>query len=126
MVKYYEIPDLKHVYLEDSFVLGVGVTPGSVEIRLDIVLREDHPEYREPAKDEQYCFRRGALRFTDVKEIVWRMPEGSPAIDAFGETDYGGIDAYEIDGSVHQIVGEIGDLTIMCHESLLYLDKEQP
>lgn len=122
MIPYHELAGLEQVYLEDSFVLGVEVLPGIVKIQLDVVLREGHPDYAAPEAGEEYCFRRGILNLEEVSEVTWRMPEGRPAVDASGETDYGGIDSYEVDGSTHRIVGEIGVLSVTCGTHLLYLD----
>ena len=121
---YYELPDLDEVYFEDSFVLGVTVAPGVVDVRLDEVLREGHREYVEPAEGEQYCFRRGVLRFTDVTEVRWRMPEGRPALDASGEIDYGGLDEFVIEGATRRLVGEIGELFITCDGQTLSFSRQ--
>lgn len=121
MTNYYERDELEFVYLEDSFVLGVEILPKSVEVGLDVVLREGHPSYAEPREGEQYCFHQGVLRFDEVSQVSLQMPAGLPAIDATGEIDYGGIDHYEIDGSVHHIVGEIGTLIVHCNQFSLKL-----
>jgi hypothetical protein len=123
-VPYYELAELAEVYLEDSYLLTVTVVPGLVELNLDVVLREGHSEYREPRKSEQYCFRRGVLRFEGVETVTWHMPEGKPARDASGETDYGGVDSYSFDGRVHQITGDIGELTITCGPPHLVLEPD--
>jgi hypothetical protein len=112
---YYELAELAEVYLEDSYLLTVTVVPGLVELQLDVVLREGHPEYREPRESEQYCFRRGVLRFEGVEAVAWRMP---------GETDYGGVDSYRFDGRVHRIAGDIGELTITCDPPQLVLEPD--
>jgi hypothetical protein len=122
MSAYYEIPGLEHIYLEDSFVLGVSVLPGLVDLLLDVVLREGHCEYREPDIGQQYCFRRGALRFRGVVDFRWRMPEGRPALDASGDTDYGGLDEFVIEGAFRRLVGEIGEIAIVCERQDLYLE----
>ncbi len=123
MSAYYELPGLDQVYLEDSFVLDVTVVPGTVSVLLDVVLREGHSDYAEPGADEQYCFRRGILHFNGVTDVRWQMPKGRPAIDASGDTDYGGIDEYVVEGTTHRLVGEIGELVINCSEQRLDLDS---
>jgi hypothetical protein len=52
MKDYYELPSLEHVYLEDSWVLDIQTGPDSVEITLETVLTESHPEYSDPLPDE--------------------------------------------------------------------------
>ncbi|MFV0317865.1 MAG: hypothetical protein ACK5O2_13010 [Microthrixaceae bacterium] len=123
MAAYYELPGLEQIYLEDSFVLGVAILPGSVRVQLDVVLREGHPSYVAPVDNEQYCFRKGALTLEEVSEVTWYMPPGPPAIDASGDTDYGGVDSYEVEGSVHRITGEIGELTVTCGRYSLHLGE---
>lgn len=121
-VHYSELPGLDQVYLEDSFVLGVAVAPGLVDVLLDVVLREGHPAYKRPDGGEQYCFRRGTLRFYDVTEVQWRMPAGRPALDASGDTDYGGLDEFVLDRATRRLVGEIGEIAIVCGGQTLNLD----
>ena len=123
MGAYYELSVLEQIYLEDSFVLGVEVLPGTVKIQLDLVLREGHPSYVVPGAGEQYCFWKAVLKLEEVSEVTWHMPTGAPAIDASGDIEYGGIDSYEVDGSVHRIVGEIGVLAINCGWYSLHLDE---
>ena len=124
MAAYSELPGLEHIYLEDSFVLDVSVRPGVVDVFLDLVLREGHPAYEEPGADEQYCFRRGTLRFHDVTEVQWRMPTGLPARDASGDTDFGGLDEFVFDGVTRRLVGEIGEIIIVCGGQTLGLDPK--
>ncbi len=124
MAPYHELPGLGQVYLEDSFVLGVAVVQGVVDIFLDVVLREGHPAYEQPGAEEQYCFRRGTLRFHEVTEVHWRMPTGRPALDASGDTDFGGLDEFVFEGSTRHLVGEIGEITIVCGGQTLSLEPD--
>jgi hypothetical protein len=112
---YYENTELAELYLEDSFVTDFRAGPNSARLEIEVVLREGHPLYVAPNEDEeQYCYRRGSLNYGDVKTFTWRMPTGSPATDATGEADYGGIESYTIEGNRHHFQGEIGEVLITC------------
>jgi hypothetical protein len=67
MVNYSELPGLDGVYLEDSFVLGIGETSNQLVFDLDAVLTPSHPSYAPPHPGEQYCYRRGELLFRTTK-----------------------------------------------------------
>ena len=124
MRPYNELKDLEQVHLEDSFVLGATILPGTVELRLDVALRNEHPDYRQPRSGESSCFRRGILRFSDVQHVHWGMPTTRPAIDATGEADYGGVDSYLFDDHLHHIRGEIGELAIACAPTAVSLELD--
>ena len=112
MARYYTIADLEDIYLEDSFVLAVKASPGSVEFDMDVVLRESHPDYIPPKADEQYCYRRASLRFVGITGISLRMESIQKSRDANGELDYGGIDSFETDDSGFLVRGDFGSVTI--------------
>ena len=119
---YSELPGLEQVYLEDSWVLDVAIGRGTVSVSLDVVLCEDHHEYATPPGHERYCYRRGVLRFSDVTEVRWQMPTGPPAIDATGETDYGGVDEYLFEKTTHSLAGSFGELVVNCRAHSLELE----
>ena len=58
---YESIPALSAVYLEDSYVLGIDSDDRSVRFSIDLVLTPEHPDYRSPGPDEQYCYRRAHI-----------------------------------------------------------------
>ena len=51
MKDYYEFPSLEHVYLEDSYVMDIQTDPDAVEISVETVLTETHPQYSDPLPD---------------------------------------------------------------------------
>lgn len=69
MRDYSSIPELADVYLEDSWVLSISAQPGLLVLVIDV---ERHPAYRTPAADEQYCYRRGILRFDRLVAVSFR------------------------------------------------------
>ena len=98
---------LRGLYLEDSWVLGVEAHDSGITFDLDAVLTEEHPLYRVPRPDEQYCYRRGTLRIDGA--VSFRASDAPPARDASGELDYGNIDAFTaIGGDRWRVQGEWG------------------
>ena len=122
MQAYYEIPGLESVYLEDSFVLSVTVRPGTVEFVVDTALTESHPEYAPPRKDEQYCYRLGRLRFSNVRQVHWEMETVRPTIDPTGEIDYGEFDRFTVEGDRYLLGGDFGQLDITAASCEFELD----
>lgn len=53
MAGYETIPGLEHIYLEDSWVLGVSETDSSLTFDLEAVLTEHHPDWQPPRAGEQ-------------------------------------------------------------------------
>ncbi|MGJ0386903.1 hypothetical protein [Paenarthrobacter nicotinovorans] len=90
-------------------MLDLQATPGRFPIVLDFVLRQGHPRYASPLPGEQYCYRKGRLVFSGVKEILWSgQGRINPAIDARDEIDYGGIDSFIIEDNVYRLEGDFG------------------
>ena len=112
MASYDIIPGFEAVYLEDSFVLAVRVVPGEVDFTVDVVLRETHPQYSGPGEGEQYCYRRGRIRFLRARQVNWRMSSVRAAYDAAGEVDYGGFDQFQADSDLYVVAGDFGTLEI--------------
>jgi hypothetical protein len=109
---YTDLPGLSDVYLEDSFVLAVEATPGLLRFTLDVVLTPSHRQYSEPKQDEQNCYARGALLFSEVSHLTW-TGQGVPlAVDASGEIDYGGVDLFEWDGAEYRLAGGWGYIDV--------------
>lgn len=112
MASYYSIAGLEAVYLEDSFVLAVSVKPNEVEFVADVVLTESHSQYADPRQGEQYCYRRGRIRFLEVRQVSWRMDGAQAAYDAAGEADFGGFDRFEVESGRYFVAGDFGVLEI--------------
>ncbi|MFF5495176.1 hypothetical protein [Streptomyces aquilus] len=112
-VDYPQLSGFEHVYLEDSFVLGVTASPGRLSLEMDLVLTVHHPPYRPPAPGEQHCYTRARIEFLQVRSLTWTDQGTPPAVDASGETDYGGIDALFRDGSAFHIEGDWGSIDVV-------------
>jgi len=109
---YETIDDLRHVYLEDSYVLDIVARPGQVRLALDLVLTPDHEAYRPPEPGEQHCYRRAELVFERVVDLRWRHSGAPPAVDATGEPDLGSIDSLTAAGGRYRLEGDWGSMEI--------------
>ena len=112
MSDHWNLPGFEYLYLEDSWVTGVHATPAQLEIAVDFVVREGHPEYAIPAPGEQYCYRSGSILFTGVTALRWDGQGGRPAVDASGELDYGSIDTFAHDGDLYTLAGDFGRIEV--------------
>ena len=112
MSDYWSIPGFEGLYLEDSWVLDITARPGVLEFVADLVLRESHPRYEAPKAGEQYCHRRGVLRFEGVSSLRWEGQGSVPAIDATGEQDYGSVDALRVADDAYTVEGDFGRIVV--------------
>ena len=79
---YHKLPVLQDIYLEDSFVLGINTDENTALFEMEFVLTEDHDGYRPPRENEQYCYKKGTLRFDKCAKVNWlrvncHIPGGS-------------------------------------------------
>ena len=121
MKDYYEFPSLEHVYLEDSYVLDIQTEPDAVEISVETVLTENHPEYSDPPPNEQYCYRNGRICFRNAKSITWVKKNMILMPDLVGPPDYGNIDVFYFSEGSYHLNGEWGELEIVSSEPLFEL-----
>lgn len=112
MSDHWNLPGFEYLYLEDSWVTGVHATPAQLEIAVDFVVREGHPEYKIPAPGEQYCYRSGSILFTGVTGLRWDDQGWAPGVDASGELDYGSIDTFAHDGDLYTLTGDFGRIEV--------------
>jgi hypothetical protein len=104
---------LQHLYLEDSYVLGVRIGGHSLEFELEAVLCEPHELYHPPGPDSYYCFRAGVLKFPDVTKMKWTDFSFPRSIDADDLVDYGNINAfYQEDDGSYYLVGDWGEVSV--------------
>jgi hypothetical protein len=109
---YTDLPDLADVYLEDSFVLEVRESSDSVALRLDLVLTQDHPRYRDPLPGEQYCYVPATLTFATASKIDWIDRSSAQFRDANGEVDMGNIDFFQVEEGAFHLGGDWGEVRI--------------
>lgn len=125
-IHYYQLEGLEHVYLEDSYVLDIRTDPTSVEFSLCVVLTEDHLLYRSPLPGEQYCYRRGLLRFPNVERVEWLEKSMMPSTDATGAVDYGNIDEFYLADGHYYLSGDWGRLEIKSSPPSLEVQNAGP
>jgi len=106
--------------LSESFILSLLADNGDLLFEVDFALAEGHPDYCQPRLGERACFRRGTLRFPNVRSMA-RLPsmaEVRPAFDATGEIDYGHFDSFvEVASGQFEVSGDFG---------VLRLESDQP
>ena len=112
MTNYSQIADLRNIYLEDSYVLAVDEQVDAITFRLDAVLTPEHPAYRAPGPDEQYCYRKGTLTFAHAKRIHWIQRSFKTYVDAAGEEDLGNIDSLTVSDGTFTVEGDWGVVKI--------------
>ena len=112
MRPYEQLEGLSQLVLEESYVLDVEARPGVVRFVVDFVLTDQHPDYRPPPPDETYCFRRGELVFSGVRDVAWSGQGTPPAHDASSEIDYGSIDSLRWEPSRYELEGDWGRMEI--------------
>ena len=91
-----EFEPLRGLYLEDSWVLDIVPTEGSVAFELDAVLTPEHPEYRGPRAGEQHDYRHAQL-FVTGDRVTVELSRLPAAVDASGGADRGHIDTWVVD-----------------------------
>ncbi|MEE1926467.1 hypothetical protein V0R50_31095 [Pseudomonas sp. 148P] len=111
-MNYYEIPSLSGFYFEDSYVLSIDENSISLVFELEVVLTEEHPQFENPKKGEQYCYRRVFLRFLNVDYLKWLDRRFTTFLDASGETDYGNIDRFVVDNGFYALSGDWGAVIV--------------
>ncbi|MDD7973933.1 hypothetical protein [Roseinatronobacter alkalisoli] len=110
------MPIFAHLYLEDSYVLGIVSFGDIIEFQMEFVLHEDHPFYCDPKPDEQYCYKRGGLKFSNIRSLKEFVRTDVKAVDATGEVDFGNIDSFVCRNHRYVLEGEWGKLDIESDE----------
>lgn len=98
MLYYEAFPDLAGVYLEDSWVLELARSDQLLALRLDTVLRPEHPLYEPPKPGGQHSYREAWLGLR-AEALEVQLSEDPPAKDASGELDFGHVDVFVFDQS---------------------------
>ena len=120
-MKYFEwIKALSDIYLEDSFVLEVRERASEIEFEMEFVLRPGHVLYKEPAKGERYCYRRGVLRLNNCTDVQIHR-SSTITFDANNEIDLGNIDIFERNGDRISMSGDWGELSLISDEVMVFV-----
>ena len=118
--QYYDLPELNHLYLEDSWVLDIKEENNYVEFLIEAVLTEEHPLYRTPFPQEQYYYQKVKICFSNARKIIWIEKTNVSYRDIDGEIDRGNIDALYQHGNYFYLEGDWGKLKIV--ESSISVD----
>ena len=91
-----KIPELKHIDLWESYVLGWERVEDNLNINIEAVLLADHKAYIKPTPDLWACYKKGIIQFKGVSALEGyeELNSDRPAIDATGEKDYGHIEEF--------------------------------
>jgi len=111
-IPYYELPKLRDLYLEDSYVLEIQQYDKYIDFFLEAVLTEEHPLYKSPLPNEQYCYKNIKLRFSNFDKAKWIEKTNVSNIDINGEIDIGNIDCFYQSDNYFYLEGEWGKLKI--------------
>jgi hypothetical protein len=123
MTPYFELPGFQHLYLEDGYVLGLEESADELVFLVEFVLTEAHPVYQPPRPGEQYCHRKGRIRFYGINAVEWLRRDFKPNTDRDGSIDYGNIDSFLSSGNVHDLEGEWGEVRITARNVEANLDE---
>ncbi len=121
-VNYYEFAGFEQIYLEDSYILDLKITPLILLIYMEIVLTENHFLYRKPLPNEHYCCRKAQITFSNVESVVWTEKIKGSYRDATGEIDFGNIDTFVLTNGIYKITGDLGNLEIISEMPKLEFD----
>ena len=91
MKPYFDLPALRGVYLEDSYV---------------------HPRYHEPEPGERYCYTGIVLAFEHASGVDWLERSGHVFTGPDGEQDLGNIDVLRWEGDRYDIAGDWGHVHV--------------
>ncbi len=121
MNNYFEIDDLKNIYLEDSFVLDITEKNNEIKYEVAFVLTENHPLYSQPPAKEQYCYRRGTLLFKGVCSVIFDDRNDKCFFDKNDEVDYGNIDYFGFSGANFKLNGDWGKVNFKANSVVVVL-----
>lgn len=124
-VSYRQLVGFEHVHLENSFVLDIQASPGRLRLDVEVVLAPGHPDHRPPAPDELNCYARATIDFPNLRTLTWTGQGTPPAVDASGETDYGGIDTFFWDGTSFHLEGDWGVIDLVSAPPVIHLGPER-
>ncbi len=122
MMNYFDIAGFEHVYLEDSFVLSIEESDDQVIFIVELVLTEGHPLFSKPRDDEQYCYRKGKIKFMSCRSINWHSRSNMQSVDKNDEVDLGNIDSFIKNSSKCSLAGDWGEIEIMSDSVTVELD----
>jgi hypothetical protein len=101
--------DLDHLYLEDSYFLGLTASGNCLRLRALFALTLDHPRYAAPDAGVQHCYREGDIIIEGLQTVAFN--KGSPVLltDPDGTLDLGYME-FSQQGDLYRVTTEWFDL----------------
>ncbi|NJL84316.1 MAG: hypothetical protein HC890_17860 [Chloroflexaceae bacterium] len=118
-LNYWKLPGFENIFLEDSYVFKIGSTSNLMDLIVEAVLTEAHPQYHPPLPKEQYCYREMILSFPFPQKYLLILSNIKAAKSADNSLDYGGIDKFYRNGDVYCLNGDWEELIIVCDRPTL-------
>ncbi|MEM7591000.1 MAG: hypothetical protein AAF383_05690 [Cyanobacteria bacterium P01_A01_bin.83] len=112
-IHYYNLPKLKNLYFEDSYVIDIQQNDKYIEFLIEAVLTEHHPLDNPPLPNEQYCYKNVRLIFSGFDKAIWIEKNHTYHVDINGEIDQGNIDGFYKFNSYFYLEGEWGKIKIL-------------
>ena len=109
---YFERDEFQNIYLEDSFVISIQETKSDITFNCDFVLLEKHKMHSIPKNDEQYCYLKGYVKFSNITQIDWIKRNENVFSNNCYDNDYGNIDIFHIDNEKYYLQGDWGEVII--------------
>lgn len=116
MKPYFELSGLEHIYLEDSWVVGINADKNNARFKVEFVLTEHHEEYHLPHEGKQYCYKVGVLKFENCSEINWHSVHHVGHVDLDGQIEMGNIHNFNYEGDTYHLQGDWGEVEITCEK----------
>lgn len=85
---------LEHLYLEDSYFLGITAEGANLRLKVLFVLTGDHPQYEAPLPREQHCYRQGSIIVVGAAIREWIGKAAHLGRDADSQIDFGPIEVF--------------------------------
>lgn len=117
---YWHWPELKHVYIDESLVLGVNETSNRIEFDMHLALLEGHKYFQPSAHGRRYSHKRGRMIFDNVVHREWKAKHFSIFSTAAGGPGDGIVAFFALVKDTYTIYGDWGDIRIRsdpCHIS---------
>ena len=105
-------PGFEGVALEGSYALDIEAHPGTLVLRLDLLLLPGHPAWEPPKPGDRACFKTATLKFSTVRSLHWVGMGIRQAVDPSGTADFGSVDSLTRTGHRYQIEGDWGQIAV--------------
>ena len=115
------MPNLDHLYFEDSYFLGLTVSGKRLRLRVLFALTVDHPRYAAPHTGEQHCYLEGDIVVDEMQTLAFS--KGNPVLlkDPDGTLDLGSIE-FSQQGDVYLVATEWFELQFRAEAVTVNLD----